>query len=205
MTEKEKIRYEHLKSIYRDFLKFYPIELLDLEGEIWRDIAGYEGHYQISNFGRVKSFKNGKVKVRKPYIDKDGYLQIVLSKNGINKWSKIHRLVAEAFIPNLEQKPDIDHIFNNKLDNFVENLRWVTKSENNRYAYETGRVKTGEDNYRAKLTNEQAFWCRKVYIPRDREFGAAALSRKFGINSRTMCGIVRNETYKKDLSEGDCR
>ena len=197
MTKNKKTRYENFKLIYRDFLKFYPVELTDLDGEIWKDIEDYGGDYQISNFGRVKSFKNGKVKIRKPYIDKDGYLQIVLSKNGIHKWPKIHRLVAEAFVPNLENKPDIDHIFNNKFDNFAENLRWVTKSENNRYAYETGRVKTGEDNYQAKLTNEQALWCKLVYKPRDKEFSARALARKFGVNARTMCDVVRNETYRR--------
>ena len=132
MTKNKKIRYENFKLIYREFLKVYPIELTDLDGEIWKDIEDYDGDYQVNNFGRIKSFKNGKVKIRKPYIDKDGYLQIVLSKNGVNKWFKIHRLVAEAFVPNLENKPDIDHIFNNKFDNFAENLRWVTKLENNR-------------------------------------------------------------------------
>ena len=199
MTKNKKIRYESFKLIYRDFLEVYPVELTDLEGEVWRDIENYEGDYQVSNFGRIKSFKSDIVKIRKPYLDKDGYLQIVLSKNGISKWVKIHRLVAQAFIPNLENKPDIDHIFNNKFDNFAENLRRVTKSENNRYAYETGRVKTGEDNYRAKLTNEQALWCKLVYKPRDKEFGASALSRKFGVNARTMCDVVRNETYKKNF------
>ena len=197
MTKNKKIRYENFKLIYREFLKVYPIELTDLDGEIWKDIEDYDGDYQVNNFGRIKSFKNGKVKIRKPYIDKDGYLQIVLSKNGVNKWFKIHRLVAEAFVPNLENKPDIDHIFNNKFDNFAENLRWVTKLENNRYAYETGRVKTGEDNYQAKLTNEQALWCKLVYKPRDKEFSARALAGKFGVNAITMCDVVRNETYKK--------
>lgn len=201
MTNNEKIRYENFKLIYREFLKVYPVELNDLEGETWKNIENYGGDYQISNFGKIKSFKNDKVKIRKPYLDKDGYLQIVLSKNGISKWLKIHRLVAEAFIPNLENKPDVDHIFNNKFDNFAGNLRWVTKTENNRYAYETNRVKTGEDNYKAKLTNEQALWCKQVYKPRDKEFGAAALSRKFGVNVRTMCDIVRGKTYKKILPD----
>lgn len=105
-------------------------------------------------------------------------------------------MVAEAFIPNFENKPDIDHVFNNKFDNFVENLRWVTKSENNHNAVESGAMKSGERTYLAKLTNEQALWCRSVYKPRDKEFGASALARKFGMNPRTMNDVVNGKTYK---------
>lgn len=74
MTKKEKIRYEELKLIHREFLKVYPLELSDLDGEIWKKIKNYEEDYHISNFGRIKSFKNGKIKIRPPYLDKNGYL-----------------------------------------------------------------------------------------------------------------------------------
>lgn len=112
-----------------------------MQNEIWKDIPGYSGLYQVSNDGCVKSLlrrvngpkKNGrKVKemILKPCVIKDGYLAVVLHKCGKRKTQKIHRLVALAFIPNPDNKPEIDHINTNRTDNRVENLRWVTRKEN---------------------------------------------------------------------------
>ena len=116
--------------------------------EIWKDIEDYEG-YQVSNFGRVKSLdrydsRGWRIKGRilKPIMDKKGYLNVGLSKNNQRKAFKVHRLVALHFIPNIENKPEIDHINTIKTDNTVflnedgsinyekTNLRWVTPKEN---------------------------------------------------------------------------
>lgn len=102
--------------------------------EVWKDIIGFEGYYQISNLGNVKSlerFVPRKVKERflKPRIKKD-YYYVKLSKNGFSKHYPIYRLVAIAFIPNPNNKPCIDHINGCKKDNSVYNLRWVTHKEN---------------------------------------------------------------------------
>ena len=98
--------------------------------EIWHDIEGYEGLYQISNKGRVKSLKCGKERIRTPVISNSGYLNIILYKNTEAQHRLVHRLVAEAFIPNLENKPQINHKDENKLNNCVDNLEWVTAKEN---------------------------------------------------------------------------
>ena len=118
--------------------------------EEWRDIKGFEGQYQVSNMGRVRSLDrivpthhNGRRlargKVMSPCFS-SGYLKVVLYRN--NKYNNrlVHRLVAEAFIEPIEGKTHIDHINGVKTDNRVENLRWVTQAENNRYAHEIGLV-----------------------------------------------------------------
>lgn len=96
--------------------------------EFWKDIKGYEGLYQVSNVGQVKSVKRNKL--LKPIKNRDGYLRVNLSKNGEAKCFYIHRLVAEAFLPNEEELPDVDHINNDKTDNRVANLQWISHVEN---------------------------------------------------------------------------
>lgn len=113
--------------------------------EIWKPIRGYEGWYEVSNLGRVKSverdviyYVNGKQfvrhykeKIKEPNTNRGGYLYVILYKNGVGETKRVHRLVAEAFIPNEENKPEIDHINTIRDDNRVENLRWATHQENN--------------------------------------------------------------------------
>lgn len=96
--------------------------------EIWRKISGYEGLYEISNHGRIRSLYNGRITVGK--ITKAGYLAYGLYKNKKRQLVLVHRLVAEAFIPNVKKKPFVDHINCVRTDNYVENLRWVTAKEN---------------------------------------------------------------------------
>lgn len=100
-----------------------------MEQEIWKDIKGWEGLYQVSNLARVRSTFRYK-KIIKPYIDKWGYLEVNLYRNNKTTHKKIHRLVAEAFIHNPDNKPCVDHIDTNKLNNLPENLRWCTYREN---------------------------------------------------------------------------
>lgn len=102
-----------------------------LRKERWKDVVGYEGLYQVSNFGRVKSFYNGKEKILKPSIGNTGYLYINLCKNGKHYTKTVHRLIATTFISNTENKDYIDHINTDRTDNRVCNLRWVTRIENN--------------------------------------------------------------------------
>lgn len=112
--------------------------------EVWKDIEGYEGLYQVSNLGRVKSVtretpftnrwgqritRTRKEFIMKPKKQYNGYLVICLRNNG-GRYFSIHRLVANAFIPNPENKPQIDHIDGNKENNCVDNLHWVTAAEN---------------------------------------------------------------------------
>ncbi len=197
MTDYERARYEDAKLAHKALMKVYPLEVTDLNGEEWSDIEGYEGHYQISTFGRIKSFSNGKIKILTPYVTPNGYLMVSLFSGKKKKRLSIHRLVAKTFIPNPKNLPVVDHKFGNKFDNYVENLEWVSYAENTARAINMGLVKTkGEENPCAVISDEDAAYCRKVYIRRDKEFGAAALGRKFGISKSSMCKIVTGKSYK---------
>lgn len=103
--------------------------------EIWKDINGYDGDYQVSNMGRVKTLKKqiGRIepeKIMTPTTTYQGYSRVVLRKDGKSKIFAVHRLVADAFIPNINGKPIVDHIDGDRTNNQVENLRWCTFKEN---------------------------------------------------------------------------
>jgi len=117
--------------------------------EVWKDVVNYEGLYQVSNLGRVKSCgkyvkhsKGGerllKEKIRSLASDKNGYVVVDLYKNGKGKIYKVHRLVASSFINNEENKPQVNHINGVKNDNSEINLEWSTNSENQKHAFKIG-------------------------------------------------------------------
>lgn len=123
--------------------------------EIWRDIKGTNGYYQVSSWGRVKSVdrcvigSDGRQIMRKgkllsPYITKKGYLKVALylNNNGENTKFRIHRLVAETFIPNPQNLPEVNHIDGNKINNSVTNLEWCTGEYNREHAQmlQSGKV-----------------------------------------------------------------
>lgn len=118
--------------------------------EMWRDIRGYEGLYQVSNLGRVRSLdryvdcKNGSKQFWKGKIiaqakDRDGYMIVALGRYNPNQ--KVHRLVAETFIENLENKPEVGHMDCDESNNRVENLYWCTRGENMRHPITRERIK----------------------------------------------------------------
>jgi hypothetical protein len=124
--------------------------------EIWKDIPGYEGLYQVSSLGRVKSLGRNVMKwnhysfqpekILRACTDNYGYLIVGLYKEKKLKSFKVHRLVAQAFIENPKNKDTVNHINGNKQDNSIENLEWATNAENKKHAFATGL--TGGEHFR---------------------------------------------------------
>ena len=120
--------------------------------ETWKDIVGYERLYQISSSGKVKSFprygtKTKDERILNQYKNRYGYMYVVLYKDGKRKIKTTHQLVAQAFIPNPENKPQANHINGDKTNNRVENLEWVTASENKLHSYKVLKA----DHYKRKV------------------------------------------------------
>ena len=126
-------------------------------------------------------------------IDRCGYRELIL--NGKNH--RVHRLVAEAFIPNPNGFREVNHIDGNKQNNSVKNLEWVTHSENMIHAYQTGleQPRCGEQHHAHKLTEDAVKYIKQLYVKRDKEFGAVALAKKFNVDRTTIHDIVRGKTW----------
>ena len=175
--------------------------------EVWKDINGYEGCYQVSNLGRIKSldrmtnnqygeyFMKGRI-LKNSIIKEKGYCRVSLN-NGNGKISKrVHRLVAEAFIPNPENKPEVNHKDGNKLNNCVSNLEWCTNKENIEHSIRTGLKKhcNGCSNSSSKFTEEDIIFIRKNYKKRDPMYGGVALARRYSCCPKTIYDIVTKKT-----------
>lgn len=165
-----------------------------MDKEIWKDIEGYEGKYQVSNLGRVRSLIGNK-KILSPAHIKGNYLLVNLR---YSKGKLIHRLVAEAFVPNPKNKPEVNHIDGNKENNRAENLEWVTPKENTKHAHDIGLVchPTGQEHPRSKFTNQQIKQIRNEHIANDKKYGARALAKKYGVASSTIDRIIKNQRYR---------
>ena len=105
--------------------------------EEWKAISQFP-NYEISNYGRVRRMWKNHTKLKKTRLNKYGYEIVHLSKDSINKHCPVHRLVAMAFIPNPDNLPEVNHIDGNKENNCVDNLEWVSRSENMKHAYSIG-------------------------------------------------------------------
>lgn len=155
--------------------------------EIWKDIDGYEGLYQVSNHGNVKSVdrhvrqksSNGEQvriirgRLLKQRIQNNGYYIVWLCKNGVSKVFTVHRLVANAFIPNLSNKKDVNHKNGVKTDNGVYNLEWCSRSENIKHSYNILK----HQHWKTKIK------CKETNIVYDSIRDA---SRKLGINASSI-------------------
>ena len=150
------------------------------EGEVIKDVVGYEGLYGITNQGRAYGYKSRKW--LRPRISYRGYYLITLLMNGKPHQHSLHRVVGHAFIPNPKDKPQINHIDGDKLNNHVDNLEWVTASENMQHCYELGLNKC------LKLSAAQKKEIKELYAS-----GAHSLSQlgeMYGVTHQSIWYLV---------------
>jgi len=180
--------------------------------EIWKDINGFEGYYQISNYGNVRSLdrfdgiRNKKSQSIIPVLKYNGYLQVGLRKNGTRKYLSVHRLVALHFIDNPENKTQVNHIDCNKQNNHVSNLEWVSSKENLLHARKHGlrdNMPRGEKHVNYGMYGERSKSAKKV-VRYNRNTGetklyhAKILAKEdgFDVTSISKCCHNKLKTHK---------
>lgn len=173
--------------------------------EIWKSIKGFEGHYEVSNLGNVRSLdrivKHGKGdsvrRLKGKLLNKSlnvGYYAVGLRIDGNYKLVKVHRLVAGAFIDNPENKPCVNHKDRDRLNNKVDNLEWCTYKENSQHAFNLGvNSAKCEDHGLSLLTNKQVMEIRKKLSNGEK---GVTLAREFGVSPTIISYIKNRKTYK---------
>jgi hypothetical protein len=175
----------------------------------WIPVKGYEGLYEVSNTGLVKTLyklipsKNGslahrKERILKPIVGKIGYMVIGLTDaDGVRKQRKLHRIIAEAFIENKHNKDCINHKNGIKTDNRIENLEWCTSKENSTHAAKNGlySIITGEDNHSSKLRHIDVVEIRELYI--SHKMTRREIAKKFDVTVSNIDQICTYKTWNK--------
>jgi hypothetical protein len=174
--------------------------------ETWKRCPGYESSYEVSTLGNVRSIdrisgnRRGviKSKLLKSYINKRGYLEVRLYKNSKHIFKIIHRLIAKAFLPN-ENKPQVNHIDGNKLNNRVDNLQWVDNSENQLHAYKLGLQpsRAGENNVKAKIKDKDVTLLKELY---NSGKTIAEVSNITKISVSSIRAIIYGNTWKSNTT-----
>lgn len=154
---------------------------------MWKECA-VNNAYMVSSYGDIMRKSTGKILKQK--LDKNNILLVNLSfgKHGDAKYFMVHKLVAEAFVPNPDNKLWVTHIDGDTLNNFADNLKWI----DSRVQYPL----KGENSCHSKLTNEEVEYCRKMYKPRDKEFGICGLAKRFNVAASTIHNVLKHITYK---------
>lgn len=177
--------------------------------EVWKDIKGYEGFYQVSDTGKVKSlertvmYKNGKICKLKSKIlnlsdNGKGYLWVYLSKENKHISFYVHRLVAVTFLENIENYKEINHLNGIKSDNQKSNLEWCTASQNRQHAYDNNlrvpKGAVGESNTKAKLNEQQV---KEIYnLTLEKKLTQKEIAKIYNIDRTIVSSIKLGKIWK---------
>jgi len=158
--------------------------------ELWRNIDGYKGMYQISSKGNVRSYKYNSPRILKFGKTNHGYLYINLSKNGKYKTIMVHRLVAKYFLG--KSNLTVNHINGNKLNNTVENLEWLSMEDNYQHAKNNGLLAIGEKNGNSKLKERDIILIRKKH---NNGKSYRFIAKEFGVSKTTIGKIIKKISW----------
>ena len=193
-------------TITHNDINFYSLE--NYENEVWKELVGFEGIYVISNYGRIKRLKrewnsgrNGSQHkklnegiVRQRTL-KDGYVKVTLCKDSIKKSYSVHILVAKTFLPNPENKPQVNHIDMNKENNVLSNLEWNTAKENTLHCRKNKKIDNHASIRRKRINKELAYKIREYYN-NNKELTTREISKEFNVSYYTARNIISNRFYK---------
>lgn len=148
--------------------------------EIWCPIKGFEGQYEVSDKGRVRSLKFGKERILKPTRNLKGYLFVNIYKNGYRNVFLVHRLVAQSFIPNLQNLPEVNHKDENKTNNYEQNLEWCDSKYNINYGTRNQRVSEKHSKPVLQFTKDGEFvkeWKSAIDVERNLGYFGTNISK----------------------------
>lgn len=148
--------------------------------------------YFVTQDGKI--FRDGK-QLKTQFQKKSGYEYKIMKVNGIRTSVYIHRMVAETYIENPENKPEVNHWDGNTKNNIISNLMWSTSSENKKHKTRILNRGTKENHNMVKLSSIKIDWIRKNYISGDRKFGMNALAKKFDVSPSNIHKIIHNKTW----------
>lgn len=167
--------------------------------EIWKPVVGWEGWYKVSNKGRVKRIKLGRGRLKPRILDghlnNKGYIRVILTRNNKTKDLYAHRLVAQAFISNPDNKPEVNHKDGQRTFNWPSNLEWMTRLENVRHGINTLKTQiTGEKHPNSKLKNKDILEIRGII-----SLGCYSLTeigQMFGVSGKNIHAIKAGKTWR---------
>ena len=157
---------------------------------MWKKLGD---NYIISDEGIIKNIATDRI--INPWLNNNGYRYVTLNLEGTRKNYRVHRLVAEKFIPNPNNLPQVNHKDGNKQNNEIDNLEWCDSSYNVQHAIKQGLIPLGVNNKRSKLSQEDVDYIKQHYIKRDKEFSCAGLGRRVNVDKKVIYNVIYDKRY----------